>query len=135
MTGIKYADRLIEDINRSADTRRRVSDSQTQIEVLAQTGQANPSNFWSALNVSATDEHLGIISSFINTKACLVDHNQGQQVNIEVWQRDLTANRESVGEVFQQILDGNQIIDIMSGRSIKELLLEQLDYIHQAASY
>ena len=134
MTGIEYTDRLIEDINKTAASRTQVPDPFAQVKMVGLTGQANIENFRSALNVWDADAHLDIVSQFINIADRLVDHDKGVQVDIGVWQRDVTANRNSIGDVFQQTLDNDQLVDITTGRQISEFLIEQLDWIHQAAN-
>lgn len=134
MTGLEYTDRLIEDINKSARTRATVPDPFTQVKMVGLTGQTNLKDFWSALNVWDADAHLDILSQFININERLVDHNKGDKVDISIFQRDILKNRVAIGNVFQQILDNKQLIDITTGRPISEFLIEQLEYINQATN-
>lgn len=132
MNGIEYTDRLIEDINKTALTRTQVKDPFTQVREVGLSGQADLKGFWSALNVWDADAHLDIVSQFINVRDRLIDHNKGDQVDINVWQRDITLNRDKIGEIFQQTLENDQLIDLNSRKPISDFLIEQLEYIHQA---
>ncbi|MBA7555241.1 hypothetical protein ES705_47897 [subsurface metagenome] len=134
MTGLEYTDRLIEDINTTAATRTQVPDPFTQVRMVGLTGQTNLKNFWAALNVWDADAHLDILSQFLNINERLVDHNKGDRIDIRIFQRDVTAQREKVSEVFKQILDNNQLVDLVTRRPFSEFLIEQLDWIHQAAN-
>lgn len=134
MSGEEYINRLIEDVAKSKETRQQVDDPLTQIKMIKYTGKADIPNFWSALNVMEADAHLDILVQFINGAGRLVNHDKGDRVDIDVWERDLNENREQIGQVFQQIIDNDQLIDGMSGRPISEFLIEQLDYIHQSAN-
>ena len=134
MSGEEYINRLIEDVAKSKETRQQVDDPLTQIKMIKYTGKADIPNFWSALNVMEADAHLDILVQFINGNGRLVNHEKGDRVDIDVWEKDLNENREPIGHIFQQIIDNDQLIDAMSGRPISEFLIEQLDYIHQSAN-
>ena len=133
MTGTELTDRLIDDINRTAQTRTQVPDPFTQVKMIGITGQSELKDFRLALNVWDADAHLDILSQFINSNERLVDHNHGDQVDIAIFQRDVSKNRQAIGEVFQQIIDNDQLVDMFSKTPISEYLLEQLDWIHRAA--
>lgn len=135
MTGAELTDRLIEDISKTALTRTQVADPFTQVKIVGLTGQSNLKDFWSALNAWDADAHLDILSQFINSNKRLVDYNKGDKVDIAIFQRDISKNRQAIGEVFQQIIDNDQLVDMFSKTPISKFLIEQLDWIHQAANH
>ncbi len=133
MTGIELTTRLIEDIQETANKRTQVSDPFSQIKAVGLTGESNLKDFITALNVWDADAHLDILSQFININGRLVDHNKGDTVIISIFQRDISENREAIGKVFQQIIDNKKLVDIDSQEPLSKFLIEQLEWIHQAA--
>ena len=133
MTGLEYTDRLIEDIKKSAEIRAKVADPFTQIKQIGLGGKADFKDFLGALNVGNTEAHLDILSQFTNINDRLIDHTKGSKVDIAIFKRDVTKNREAIGKVFQQLFDNDNLIDLQTKSPISKFLKEQLEYIHQTS--
>lgn len=134
MNGIEYTERLINDINASIEIRRKVADPFVQIKQLSLTGEHSLENFVAALNVTETDAHLDNLSQFINLNDKLVEHDKGNKVDIEVFQRDIGNNKDKIGQVFQQLLDNKQLIELPTKTPLGTLLVEQLNYVHESVN-
>lgn len=132
MTGLEYTNRLIEDISTTIEGRNKVADPFSQVKQLGLSGQHSLEDFVAALNVWEADAHLDIVSQFINFNERIVNHDKGDKVNIEVFQHDITENRDSIGHLFQQLLDNKELVDLQTKTPIGDLLVEQLDYIHES---
>lgn len=134
MTGLEYTDRLVENINSTSRTRIQVMDPFEQIKVIGLSGTTNLKDFNKSLGVWDVDSHLDILSQFINSSKTLVNHKKGDKIDISVWQTDVSKNKERIGEIFQQIIDNNDLIDLNSRKPISEFLIEQLEWINKRVS-
>lgn len=134
MTGVEYTNRLIKNINSTANNRNGLLNPFEQIKMIGLSGKDILKDFNKALEVWSVDSHLDIFSQFINSNETLVNHKKGNKIEISIWQKDITKNREKIGKVIQEILNNKGLVDLHSGKAISEYMIEQLNWINQRAS-
>lgn len=130
MTGKELAERLLTNIKKSATNRQTLQDPIEQIKNIGASGKVDLQNIMSSLNVASFDEHLGILTQFINIHERLVNQDKGTKIDIIIYQKDVENNLQAIGEVFQYILDGN-IANMSDKTQFSKHLLNQLKYINE----
>lgn len=134
MTGLDYTNRLIADISKSIEKAQNLSDPITEFNKMRLSGSNNIADVFLSSLTQDVKTYLDVISQFINGKVRLVAHDKGDPVDLYVWEKDLSENSEKISSEFQQILDNDKLIDLMTGKPISVYLIQYLDSIHEASN-
>jgi hypothetical protein len=133
MTGKELTDRLIDDIRKTVIKNAQTVDPYAEIKKIGLTGKANLKGILNTFDVSEAEAHLYFISDIINKHTQLFNHNEDDKLDINAFLNDILSSREEIELIFQQLIDNKELIDWNTKEPISKTLIEQLEWIHQAA--